>query len=134
GVAVPEELGGAEAGAVAYSLAMQELARVDASVSVTVSVTNMVAELIARVGTDAQRRAHVPRITSGGYLCASFALSEPQAGSDPSAMTTTAQRTAGGYRLSGTKQWITSGDRAGLLVVWAVTEPGAGNRGISAFL
>jgi alkylation response protein AidB-like acyl-CoA dehydrogenase len=134
GVNVPESLGGAEAGAVAYALAMQELARVDASVSVAVSVTNMVAELIARMGSEAQQRAHVPRLVDGRSLCGSFALSEPQAGSDPAAMTTTATRTPGGWRLSGTKQWITSGDRAGLLVVWAVTDPGAGHRGISTFL
>lgn len=134
GVAVPEALGGADAGAVAYALAMQELARVDASVAVAVSVTNMVAELITRVGTEEQKRAHVPRMVGGDYLCGSFALSEPQAGSDPAAMTTTATRTAGGWRLSGTKQWITNGDRAGLLVVWALTDPAAGHRGISAFL
>ena len=134
GVAVPEALGGSDAGAVAYALAMQELARADASVAVAVSVTNMVAELITRMGTEEQKRAHVPRLVGGDYLCGSFALSEPQAGSDPAAMTTTATRTAGGWRLSGTKQWITSGDRAGLLVVWALTDPAAGHRGISAFL
>lgn len=134
GVAVPEEYGGSEAGIVAYSLVMQEIARVDASVAVNVSVTNMVAELLCRMGTEVQKRAHVPRITSGEYVCASFALSEPQAGSDPAAMATTATRTATGWRLNGTKQWITCGDRAGLLVVWAMTDPGQGHRGISAFL
>ena len=134
GVAVPEELGGAGAGAVAYSLVMQELARADASVSVAVSVTNMVAELIAKVGTDAQRREHVPRLVSGQALCGSFALSEPQAGSDPAGLRTLAVKTAAGWRLSGTKQWITSGDRAGVLVVWALTDPAAGHKGITAFL
>jgi len=135
GVAVPEKLGGSEAGAVAYSLAMQEIAAGDASVAVAVSVTNMVAELIARVGSEAQQRAHVPRLVSGEYVCGAFALSEPQAGSDPGAMTTTAKRSGGGgWVLRGTKQWITSGDRAGLLGVWAVTNPEAGQRSISAFL
>jgi alkylation response protein AidB-like acyl-CoA dehydrogenase len=134
GVAVPDELGGAGAGTIAYSLAMQELARVDASVAVAVSVTNMVAELIAKVGSDEQRRAHVPRLCSGAAVCGSFALSEPQAGSDPAAMTTSAVRTSTGWRLTGTKQWITSGDRAGVLVVWAMTDPAAGHRGITAFL
>ncbi len=133
-VAVPEELGGAGAGAVAYSLAMQELARGDASVAVAVSVTNMVAELVARIGDDAQRRRHVPRLASGEAVCGAFALSEPQAGSDPAALATRAERTAGGWRLSGTKQWITSGDHAGVVVVWAMTEPGAGHKGITAFL
>ncbi|MBP6631530.1 MAG: acyl-CoA dehydrogenase family protein [Kofleriaceae bacterium] len=135
GVAVPEELGGAGSDPIAYSLAMQELARVDASVAVAVSVTNMVGELIAAVGTDVQRRRWVPGLTSGALLCGAFALSEPQAGSDPAAMTTRAEPIAGGgFRLSGTKQWITSGDRAGVLVVWAMTDPAAGHKGITAFL
>jgi hypothetical protein len=68
GVAVPEAYGGAEAGVVAYSLAMMELARADASVSVAVSVTNMVAELICQVGTDEQKQRHVPELVGGGYL------------------------------------------------------------------
>jgi alkylation response protein AidB-like acyl-CoA dehydrogenase len=134
GIAVPEELGGAAAGPVAYSLAMQELARGDASVAVAVSVTNMVAELIANNGSPALAQAWVPRLVSGELLCGAFALSEPEAGSDPAAMRTTAERTAGGWRLSGTKQWITCGDRAGAMVVWAVTEPGAGHKGITAFV
>ncbi len=133
-MAVPEALGGAGAGAVAYSLAMQELARGDASVSVAVSVTNMVAELIATIGTPAQAAAHVPRLTSGEAVAGAFALSEPQAGSDPAAMTTRAVRDGSGWRLSGAKQWITSGDHAGVLVVWAITDPAAGHKGITAFL
>jgi alkylation response protein AidB-like acyl-CoA dehydrogenase len=67
-------------------------------------------------------------------VCGAFALSEPQAGSDPGAMTTTATRTGAGWVLRGTKQWITGGDHAGLLVVWAMTNPDAFHRGISAFL
>ena len=68
GVNVPEDLGGAAAGVIAYSLALQELARVDASVAVAVSVTNMVAELIAAVGTPAQRTAYVPGLVSGAAV------------------------------------------------------------------
>jgi len=134
GIAVPDELGGADAGPIAYSLAMQELARGDASVAVAVSVTNMVAELIANNGSPALAQAWVPRLVSGELVCGAFALSEPEAGSDPAAMRTTAERTKGGWRLSGTKQWITNGDRAGAMVVWAVTEPGAGHKGITAFV
>jgi alkylation response protein AidB-like acyl-CoA dehydrogenase len=92
GVNVPDDLGGAGAGVIAYALAMQELARVDASVAVAVSVTNMVAELIATVGTPAQRAEHVPGLVSGRAVCGAFALSEPQAGSDPAAMRTVAER------------------------------------------
>jgi alkylation response protein AidB-like acyl-CoA dehydrogenase len=93
----------------------------------------MVGELIAEVGSEVQR-ARVRALTSGAAVCGAFALSEPQAGSDPAAMRTTATRTDGGWRLTGTKQWITGGDRAGLMVVWAMTDLAAGHRGITAFL
>jgi len=137
GVAVPEALGGAGAGAIAYSLAMQELAKADASVAVAVSVTNMVAELIAKVGSPAQQQRFVPALVSGKAVCGAFALSEPQAGSDPVAMTTQAVRHGDRWRLTGNKAWITSGDRAGVLVVWAKSSPpgpDAGAKGITAFL
>jgi alkylation response protein AidB-like acyl-CoA dehydrogenase len=134
GVNVPEELGGAAAGTVAFSLAMMEIAGACAATAVPVSVTNMVAEIIAQYGTEAQRREHVPRIVSGEYLCGAFALSEPQAGSDAAALRTTAARTADGWVLNGAKQWISHGDRAGVIVVWARTAPGRGPKGISAFL
>jgi alkylation response protein AidB-like acyl-CoA dehydrogenase len=133
GVNIPSALGGAEAGAVAYSLAMMEVARGCASTAVTMAVTNMVGEVIARFGTDAQRERYVPRLTSGEYVAGAFALSEPEAGSDPGSMRTTAERTPEGWILRGQKQWITSGEHAGVLVVWART--GApGTKGISTFL
>lgn len=134
GINVPEQYGGAEAGCMAFSLVMQELSKADASVAVAVSVTNMVAELINKYGSENQKKKHVVALTSGKALVGAFALSEPQAGSDPSAMTTTATKTADGWRLKGNKQWITSGDRAGVLIVWAMTEKDAGTRGISAFI
>ncbi len=135
GVAVPEALGGAGAGVIAYSLAMQELAKADASVAVAVSVTNMVAELISKVGSEEQKRKHVPALVSGRAVCGAFALSEPQAGSDPGAMATTAVRAGDRWRLNGTKAWITSGDRAGVMVVWAKTGgDGPTTKQITAFL
>ncbi len=134
GVNIPEAYGGAAAGVVAYSLAMTEIARADASVSVAMAVTNMVGEVIVKFGTEEQKRAFVPRLTSGEAVAGAFALSEPQAGSDPAAMSTTARRTAGGWRLDGAKQWITSGDRAGVFIVWAKTDPQAGAKGISTFI
>ncbi len=133
GVNIPESLGGAEAGVVAYSLAMTEIARACASTAVTMAVNNMVAEVIARFGTPAQREKHVPKITSGEYHAGSFALSEPEAGSDPGSMRTTAEKVPGGYILRGEKQWITSGSYAGVFVVWARTGE-AGTKGISCFL
>ena len=133
GVNVPAALGGAEAGVVAYSLAMQQIASACASTAVTMAVTNMVAEVITAFGTEAQRERHVTRLTSGEYAAGSFALSEPEAGSDPGGMRTTARKTDDGWVLDGQKQWITSGAHAGVMVVWARTS-GAGTKGISCFL
>lgn len=134
GVNLPERFGGAQAGVVAYSLAMTEIARVDASVAVAMAVTNMVGEVIAKFGTEAQQQTFLPKLTSGEAVAGAFGLSEPQAGSDPAAMATTAKRTPHGWRLDGAKQWITSGDRAGVIIVWAKSDPSAGGRGISAFI
>jgi len=133
-VAVPAELGGAGAGSVAYAVAMMELAAADCAVAVGTGVTNMVGEAIARFGTEEQRRRCCPRLASGEWLAGAFGLSEPQAGSDPAALRTRAERRDGGWVLNGEKQWITSGDVAGVTVVWARTDPAAGQRGISAFL
>ena len=133
GVNVPGEYGGAEAGATAYALAMMEIAEACASTAVAMAVTNMCAELIVAFGTEAQKRRHVTRLTSGEAVAGAFALSEPQAGSDASALETRAERRGDGWVLDGAKQWITSGDRAGVLVVWARTG-GAGAGGLSAFI
>jgi alkylation response protein AidB-like acyl-CoA dehydrogenase len=133
GICVPEEYGGAGAGPQALALAVSEIARADASVAVTMSVTNMVGEILARYGSAELRHRLLPRLCSGEAVAGAFALSEPQSGSDAAAMSTTARRTEGGYRLSGAKQWITSGDRAGVLVVMArMAEADA--RSISAFV
>jgi len=134
GINIPDEYGGAEAGVVAYSLAMQELGYGDPSVAVAVSVTNMVGEMVAKYGTASQRQEHIPKLVDGSYGSGSFALSEPEAGSDPSAMTCRAVRIDGGYRLTGTKSWVTCGDRSGLTVLWAVSDPDSKRNGISAFL
>ena len=133
GVNIPDSLGGAGAGVVSYSLVMSEIARGCASTAVTMAVTNMVSEVIATFGTDAQKTAYCPRISDGTLVAGSFALSEPEAGSDPGAMRTTARRDGAHWVLDGQKQWITSGDFAGVFVVWARTG-GPGTRGISAFL
>lgn len=138
GVNVPEALGGAQAGVVAYSLALSEIAAVDASVSVAMAVTNMVAEIICTFGSEEQKKTWVPRLCSGEAVAGAFALSEAQSGSDAGSLRTVAEKIPGGYRLSGSKLWITSGDRAGVLVVWARTDDGTGGKkgasGISAFL
>ena len=133
GVNVPSAYGGAEAGATSYALAMMEVAEACASTAVAMAVTNMCAELITAFGTEEQKQRHVTRLTSGKAVAGAFALSESQAGSDASALETRAERTKDGWVLNGSKQWITSGDRAGVMVVWARSGgPGAG--GLSAFI
>jgi alkylation response protein AidB-like acyl-CoA dehydrogenase len=97
------------------------------------AVTNMVAEVITKFGTEEQKAQHVPKLTSGEYAAGAFALSEPEAGSDPRGMRTTAEHTGDGWVLRGQKQWITSGSYAGVFVVWARTG-GPGTKAISAFL
>lgn len=136
-VNVPEELGGSGAGAVAYALAMQEVAQACASTAVTMAVTNMVGEVIARFGSDAQRKAYCPRLASGELVAGAFALSEPGAGSDPGGMGTVARDDGDHVVLDGAKQWITSGAHAGVFVVWARTgskDTHPGTRGLSCFL
>jgi alkylation response protein AidB-like acyl-CoA dehydrogenase len=128
------DLGGAGAGAVAYALAIQEIARACASTAVMTSVTNMVCETIARFGTDAQKKRHCPRLASGEHTLGSFALSEADAGSDPGAMHTTARRDGNEWVIDGAKQWITGGTYAGVLLVWARTAPLQTAKGISCFL
>jgi alkylation response protein AidB-like acyl-CoA dehydrogenase len=132
-VNVPAEYGGSEAGPVAYALAVMEIAAADCSVAVTMAVTNMVGETIARFGTEEQKARCLPRLASAEWLAGSFALSEPHSGSDAGALATWAERRDGRWVLNGAKQWITSGDRAGVMVVWARTGR-TGSKGISAFL
>jgi alkylation response protein AidB-like acyl-CoA dehydrogenase len=132
---VPTELGGSGAGVVAAALALQEIARACASTAVMTSVANMVGEAIARFGTQAQKERHCPKLASGEYGMGSFALSEPDAGSDPGGMRTTARRDGSEWVLDGAKQWITGGTHAGVYIVWARTAPPeTGAKGISCFL
>jgi hypothetical protein len=133
GVNVPEDLGGAGAGVVAYSLAMMEISAACASTSVGMAVTNMCAELITAFGTQAQKDKYVRRLVSGEAVAGAFALSEAHSGSDPGSGRTTAVRHGSGWVLEGSKQWITSGAHAGVIVVWARTS-NTGNKGLSCFL
>jgi alkylation response protein AidB-like acyl-CoA dehydrogenase len=133
GVNVAEEYGGAGAGAVAYAAAVAEVAEACASTSVAMAVTNMVAEQIVTFGDESQRKRFVLSLTSGEATCGAFALSEVHCGSDAAALKTRATRDGNHYVLEGSKQWITSGDRAGVVLLWARTG-GPGSKGISAFL
>ncbi len=135
GLNIKEEYGGAQAGWVAFSVAVTEIARACASTAVTVSVNNLVCEVIQAVGSETQKNAHIPKICSGEYAAGSFALTEPGAGSDPAAMTTSAVLDGNEWVLNGTKRFITSAPYAGVFVVWAVTDKAAPKgKGISCFL
>ncbi len=135
GLNVSDAYGGSEAGVVAFSVAITELARACASTAVTVSVNNMVCEVIQALGNEDQKQAYIPKICSGEFLTGAFALTEAGAGSDPAAMITTAVRDADSWVLNGSKIFISSAATAGVFVVWAVTDPQAPKgKGISVFL
>ena len=135
GLNIRDEYGGSEAGVVAFSIAVTELARACASTAVTVSVNNMVSEIIQALGSQEQKDRYIARICSGEYLAGAFALTEPGAGSDPAAMITSAVRDGDSWVLNGSKIFISSASFAGVFVVWAVTDPSAPKgKGISMFL
>ncbi len=134
GMNIKEEYGGLDAGTVAYSLAVTEIARASASVAVTMSVTNMVAEVIQEFAREEIKKKYLPPLCDGTYLAGAFCLTEPNAGSDAGAIQTRAEKVEGGYLLNGSKIFITSAEVAGVFVVWAVTDKNRGKKGISAFL
>lgn len=132
-VAVPEEYGGAGLDSTCLALVVAELARADAGFSVTVAVQNgLVCSPILRAGTEEQKRAWLPRLASG-ELFGAYALTEPDAGSDAAALRTSATRDGDGWRIRGSKMWITNGGFADVLVVFARTG-GQGAGGVSAFI
>ncbi len=135
GLNVSAQYGGTEAGVVAFSVAMTEIARACAATAVAVSVTNLVGEVIQSIGTDEQKRYFIPKLCNGEYPGGSFCLSESSAGSDPSGMQTRAVRDGDEWVINGTKMWISSAEHAGLFVVWAVTDPELPKgKGITCFL
>jgi len=134
GMLVPEAWGGVGADHVAYALALIEVAAGDGSCSTIMAVHNSVACMpILKFGTEDQK-ARFLRPLARGEMLGAFCLTEPQAGSDASAIKTRAERRGERWVLNGTKQFITSGRNADLAIVFAVTDPDQGKRGISAFL
>ncbi|MDT4813695.1 Acyl-CoA dehydrogenase [compost metagenome] len=134
GMLVPEEWGGAQTSHIGLALALEEIAAGDGACSTIMSVHNSVGCMpIAKFGSDAQKRQFLVPLASGEMLGA-FALTEPQAGSDASALKTRARRDGDHYVLNGSKQFITSAKHAGVVIVFAVTDPAAGKNGISAFI
>ena len=134
GVTVPPEWDGAGLDYVSYALALEEVAAGDGAVSTVMSGHNSVGCMpILEYGTVAQKEKYLRPLARGEMLCA-FCLTEPQGGSDASALRTRATRTPEGWVLSGTKQFITSGSTADIALVFAASDPAAGKRGISAYI
>lgn len=134
GMTIPEQWGGAETDYVSYALALMEIAGGDGGVSTIMSVNNApVCAAILKDGTDAQKEEFLKPL-AGGKIIGAFCLTEPQAGSDASMLKTRAKKVDGGWVINGTKLFITSGKIGGAALIFAVTDPDLGKKGISAFL
>jgi butyryl-CoA dehydrogenase len=134
GMMVPPEWDGAGTDAVSYALALEEIAAGDGALSAIMSVHNSVGCMpILRFGTEEQKERFLKPMARGEFI-GCFCLTEPQAGSDASALKTRARRVGNKWVIDGAKQFITNGSTAKLAIVFAVTDPDAGKRGISAFL
>src|SRR5438105_5263310 len=134
GITVEETYGGTQMGYLAHIVAMEEISRASASVGLSYGAhSNLCVNQIRRNGTEAQKRKYLPKLISGAHVGA-LAMSEPGAGSDVVSMRLRADKKGDRYILNGTKLWITNGEVADTLVVYAKTRPDAGARGISAFL
>ncbi|WP_201744838.1 acyl-CoA dehydrogenase family protein [Neoaquamicrobium microcysteis] len=134
GMLVPEEYDGSKTDYIAYALAIEEIAAGDGALSTVMSVHNSVGcGPILAFGSEEQKQRFLKPMARGEWLGA-FCLTEPHTGSDASAIRTRARKDGNRYILSGTKQFITSGKNADVAIVFAVTDPDAGKRGISAFI
>ncbi|MES0363913.1 MAG: acyl-CoA dehydrogenase [Desulfobacteria bacterium] len=134
GMMVPPEYDGAAVDTVSYVLALQEIAYACAATAVVMSVHNsIVCETIVRFGTEEQKQAYLKPLATGEVIGA-FAMTEPQAGSDPLSQSTWAERDGDHYIINGTKRFITSGKNAGLTIITAKTDKGKRHKGISAFV
>lgn len=134
GMTAPESFGGAETDAVSYALALIELAAADGALSTIVSIQNSIlVSGLLKDGSETQKARFLPDLI-GGRTIGAFALTEADAGSDASAVRTRAIKVDGGWRITGAKQFITSGKIAGVVMVVAVTDPDAGKKGLSVFI
>jgi alkylation response protein AidB-like acyl-CoA dehydrogenase len=134
GMLIPESWGGSEAGYLAFTLAVEEIAAADGALSTILSVhSSPTSTCILKYGNDAQKEKFLKPMARGEWIGA-FALTEPGAGSDAAAMKTRAAKDGDHYVINGTKQFITSGQNGQVTIVFAVTDPAAGKKGISAFI
>ena len=134
GIKVSVDDGGAGADTTSYALALEAFAEADASTSVTLAVCNLAADILSAFGNAEQKARVLAPYLEGKLGAGAFCLSEPEAGSDAKAMTTTAQKDGDHFVLDGAKQWITNGGYAGFFIVFAITDKSAGSRGITCFL
>ena len=133
GVTIPNAWGGLELDYVSYALAIEAIAKASATVAVALSVTNsLVAEVIAHAGKDAQRKRWLTPLAKGDAI-GSFALSEPEAGTDAANQKTKAVEVSGGYRITGRKVWVANAEEADVAIIFGCTRPGLRGQGVTAF-
>tara|TARA_B100000029_G_scaffold512669_1_gene609975 strand:- start:3 stop:1142 length:1140 start_codon:yes stop_codon:yes gene_type:complete len=134
GMMVDPKYNGGGMDSISYTIAMEEIARADASASVIMSVNNsLVCAILDKYGSDYQKEKYLSKLSTGEILGA-FSLSEPQSGSDASNMLTFADKKNNEYILNGTKNWVTNGINSDLVIVFALTEKNVGHKGISCFI
>jgi isovaleryl-CoA dehydrogenase len=134
GITADPEHGGSGMGYLAHVVAMEEISRASGSIALSYGAhSNLCVNQVKRWGTHEQKARFLPKLCSGEHVGA-LAMSEPGAGSDVVSMALRAEKADGGYRLTGTKMWITNGPDADVLVVYAKTDPAAGSKGITAFI
>ncbi|MFH1808337.1 MAG: acyl-CoA dehydrogenase family protein [Pseudomonadota bacterium] len=134
GVKVKDTYGGAGCDFTSYALVMREISRACASTAVAMAVTNMVADAIEMFGSDEQKQRLLPPLMRGELCTGAFCLSEPEAGSDATAVRCTARLDGDHYVLDGTKQWVTNGVNAGLAVIFATLDRSRGKDALCAFV
>jgi acyl-CoA dehydrogenase len=134
GLLAPEEYGGLAVDTLSYALVIEELSKACAALSVGVSVQNsLVIKAIAKYGTDDQKEKYLPKLAAGEYL-GSYCLSEPGAGTDAGALQCRAIRAGNDFVFNGTKSWVTSAGYASIFIVFAITDPAKGRKGISCII
>src|SRR4249920_1245349 len=134
GITVEEDYGGSGLGYLEHCVAMEEISRASAAVGLSYGAhSNLCVNQLRRNGSEAQKRKYLPKLISGEHVGA-LAMSEPGAGSDVVSMSTRAEKKGDRYVINGSKMWITNGPIAETLVVYVKTDPGAGPRGITAFI
>jgi alkylation response protein AidB-like acyl-CoA dehydrogenase len=134
GAPIPEAYGGVGIDWQSYTMLAEELGKHCLSTAITIGLhTSLAAMSILDAGTEEQKQKYLPPMAAGEMIGA-FALTEPDAGSDPGSLTTTAERVEGGYKLNGVKSWVANAGVGGVFVVFAATNPGAKQNGLSAFI